>query len=118
MFGEQISILGTFICQLMKYVIPLYAVIGTRPNFPHIKYGGLERPHESGKRSYRYVKSRLKHNAAEFQSIKQFLACLNFEHRFTAKKIKNVFFNFKFNKASSSIRRCTFQELGLCPFQL
>ena len=38
----------------------------------YIKYGGLERPHKSVKRSYPYVKSHLKYSMAEFQSIQQF----------------------------------------------
>ena len=40
-------------CKPVKYVIPVYAVIGTRPNFPYTKYGGLERPRKC---SYPYVK--------------------------------------------------------------
>ena len=32
--------LNFFCCQLVKYVIHIYAVIGTRPNFPYTKYGG------------------------------------------------------------------------------
>ena len=35
-------------------------VIRTRPNFPYTKYGGRERTHESGKRSYPYVKKSFK----------------------------------------------------------
>ena len=38
----------------------------------YTKYGGLERPHKSGKRSYSYAESRLKHKTEEFHSIQQF----------------------------------------------
>ena len=58
----------------MKYVIHVYAVIETRTiiYFPYTKYGGLERPHKSGTRSYPYVKKWFKNSAAEFQLIQQF----------------------------------------------
>ena len=59
-------------CQPVKYVIHVYAFTGTGPNFPYIKYGGQERPHESGKRPYPYVKKLFKNSTAEFQSSEQF----------------------------------------------
>ena len=41
-----------FFCQPGKYVIHVvYAVNGTRPNFPYTKYAVSEKPHKLGKRS-------------------------------------------------------------------
>ena len=75
--GFKIGALTLFF-QPVKYVIGLhvymYAVIGTRPNFPDTKYRGKE----SGENVHTPIwKSRLKHSTAEVQPIQQLLLQLD-----------------------------------------
>ena len=57
------------------------------PNFPYTKYGGLERPHKSGKRSYPYVKKSFKAQHGTISIDPAILAAIG--HRFMAKRIHN-----------------------------
>ena len=82
-------------CRPVKYVI--HAVIGTRPNSPYTEYGGSERPHKSGKRSYPYVKKSFKTQHSRFAISPEILAAIG--HHFIAKSF------FTFFKSASLRRR-------------
>ena len=73
-----------FFDQPVKYAIHVYAVIETRPNFPYTKYGGWERPHKSGKRSYPYMKKSFNTQHSRIPIHPVILAAIG--HRFIATK--------------------------------